>query len=253
MALLAAGAAAGLTGDTEIFAKPGDVFFLDLSQGLSLFLSPQGATTALKTLWFSRSRVMAALSDENALHGCVLRKETPAGAVVGSALAALSAATPNIDAREFDALADGLVGLAAKAAAQRLNRQEAGSDVAPVTSFVTIRRFDRHLTSSALDADQVAKTFGLSRASLNRLFEPIGGVAKYIRKARLRRAYQEIAAPELANQRIGQIAFRLGFKNVSAFNRLFHETYGVAPNALREKARVDAHVPLRAPAPRQES
>ena len=47
-----------------------------------------------------------------------------------------------------------------------------------------------------------ATAFGLSRAALYRHFEPVGGIAAYIRSARHSRAYQEIVAPEFANQRI---------------------------------------------------
>ena len=106
-----------------------------------------------------------------------------------------------------------------------------------LTSFVTIRRYiEQNLRSSALNADGLAKTFGLSRASLYRLFEPVGGIASHIRKARLNRAYQEIVAPDLANQRIAPIVYRLGFKNLSAFNRLFKATYGLSPGEVRARA-----------------
>jgi AraC-like DNA-binding protein len=88
-----------------------------------------------------------------------------------------------------------------------------------------------------LSANSIAAEFGLSRASLYRLFGPAGGIAKYIRKARLSRAYQEITAAEFSNRRIGFIAYQLGFKNVSAFSRLFHEVYGVTPGEARERAR----------------
>jgi AraC-like DNA-binding protein len=53
--------------------------------------------------------------------------------------------------------------------------------------FSPRRFFDTHLTSPALEADMLVGNFGLSRASLYRLFSPIGGVAAYIRRERLRR------------------------------------------------------------------
>ena len=82
-------------------------------------------------------------------------------------------------------------------------------------SFVTLRRYiDNNLRSPSLSTNTIAKTFGLSRASLCRLFTPAGGVAKYIRKAKLNRAYQDIAASEFSNRRIGPIAYRMGFKNL---------------------------------------
>jgi hypothetical protein len=42
-------------------------------------------------------------------------------------------------------------------------------------------------------------------------------------------------SPTVASGR-SPIAYRLGFKNLSAFNRLFKETCGVSPSEAREKA-----------------
>ena len=107
----------------------------------------------------------------------------------------------------------------------------------PLESYVSIRRFiDRHLTSPALSVDMIATSFGLSRATLYRLFEPVGGIATYIRKQKLDRAFQEITAASRSNGRVGPIAYRLGFKNFSAFSRAFRSAYGVSPAEAREKA-----------------
>ena len=244
--LLSSGDVAGLAGDRELVAKTGDIFFIDLAQSLQLLLSTRQGVTSLRSLWFPRSRLGAALRDENALHGSVFRAGTAAGEVLGSALRAFAAATAdNMSQPEFDVLAEGIVDMSTRAASRLLADRLAPSSVAPLASFVAIRRhIDRNLAHSALDADVVAKTFGLSRASLYRLFEPVGGVAKYIRRERLRRAYQEVIAPDLSNQRIGQVAYRMGFKNVSAFNRIFQKAYGVSPSEARQKASMDQSVLL---------
>ena len=84
----------------------------------------------------------------------------------------------------------------------------------------------------------IAKRFGLSRAALYRLFEPAGGVAGYIRKQRLDRAFQEITGGELSNRRISQIGHRFGFRNIHAFNRAFRKEYGMSPSDARKAARL---------------
>jgi AraC-like DNA-binding protein len=139
-----------------------------------------------------------------------------------------------MSADELDALADGVIELSARAVAPILKASAVSGVPVPLASFVTIRRFiDRNLKSPELGPEMIAKNFGLSRASLYRLFEPVGGIAGYIRKQRLNQTFQEITAAEFANQRIAQIAYRFGFKNVSAFNRLFRATYGVSPRQAR--------------------
>jgi AraC-like DNA-binding protein len=234
--LLVAGSAAGLAGDRPMRADPGDVMFVDLSQSLTMRQSAPDGLVDLVALWTVRDRILPLVPDENALHGLVLEAETPAAAVVGATMRAFAASAPRMRLTDFDVVAEGIVALATKSIA--LARAGDGVVPQPLASFVTVRRYiDRKLTSPDLSAKSIAAAFGLSRASLYRLFEPAGGIAKYIRKVRLSRAYQEITAAELSNRRIGFIAYQLGFKNVSAFSRLFHEVYGVTPGEARERAR----------------
>ena len=232
------GSATGLAGDGAMSAEPGDVMFFDLSQSLTMRQSAPDGLVDWVTLWTVRDRILPLVSDENALHGLVLKPDSPAGAVIGATMRAFAGSAPKMRLTEFDAVAEGLVALATKSIAPALARAGAGAVPAPLASFVTIRRYiDRKLASPDLSANSIAAEFGLSRASLYRLFEPAGGIARYIRKVRLSRAYQEITAAEFSNRRIGFIAYQLGFKNVSAFSRLFHEVYGVTPGEARARAR----------------
>ena len=90
------------------------------------------------------------------------------------------------------------------------------------------------LASRELGIEKITRTFGLSRASLYRLFEPVGGVACYIRTRRLARARKELTAPGLQDHRIGPIAYRAGFQSIPAFNRAFREAYGEPPRNARK-------------------
>ena len=169
------------------------------------------------------------------MHGLGLKGTSPAGAVIGAGLRSLTAQADRMSVREMDALANGMIELAASAIAPILEGAAPSGVAVPLGSFVTIRRFiDRNLPSPKLGPEMIAKNFGLSRASLYRLFEPVDGVARYIRKRRLDQVFQEIIAPEFANQQIGQIANRFGFTNISAFSRLFRAVFGVSPRTARE-------------------
>ena len=232
------GSATGLAGDAPIRSEPGDVIFVDLSQALAMRESaPDGFVDGV-TLWTARDRILPLVPNENALHGLVLKAESPAGAIISATLRAFAKTAPKMRLTDFDAVAEGLVALAAKSTAPALAQEGDIGASPPLATFVTIRRYiDRNLASPDLNANSVAAEFGLSRASLYRLFEPVGGIAKYIRKTRLNRAFQEITAAELSNRRIGHIAYTLGFKSVSAFSRVFHEVYGVRPGEARKRAR----------------
>jgi AraC-like DNA-binding protein len=236
--LFTSGKIAGLAGRTTFAAEGGDVLLQDLSQDLTLRCSVEGGATSDVTLWIPRGRFAVGTRDEYALHGLVLKSNTATGAVVGASLRSLSAHVGCVNIQELDALASGLTALVCCAAAYAPVTAAQTKGATPLDSFITIRGFiDRNLSSPKLGAKMIAASFGLSRASLYRLFEPVGGVAGYIRKRRLQRAFQEITASGRANRRIGPIAYRLGFKNVSAFSRTFRSVYGMSPADARRADR----------------
>jgi AraC-like DNA-binding protein len=105
----------------------------------------------------------------------------------------------------------------------------------PLDSLVTLCRYvEDNLTARDLGAAKLAATFGLSRASLYRLFAPVGGVASFIRERRLARALHELTTPGLQNRRIGPIAYQAGFHSIAAFNRAFRAAYGETPRNVRK-------------------
>ena len=235
--LVVAGTVEGAMGTRKIFAGAGDIVFLDLQQSILLETSIEGGLTSDLTLWIPRSRLQSLVAEENLLHGIVLKGSAPGGAVLGAALRTFTMHADHMTAGEMDELADGLVGLAARILASPLQVIKQSQVATPLASFVTIRRFiDRNLASHEFGIDMIAKSFGLSRASLYRLFEPIGGIASYIRKQRLDRAFQEITATGFTNRRIGPIAYRYGFKSAAVFSRAFRETYGIKPTQARSAA-----------------
>jgi AraC-like DNA-binding protein len=221
-------------GETSVEARDGDLLFLDLKQTLDLTLAAGASDAADVTLWVPRRKLLAAVSRGDALHGYVVAGASPAGALIGGCLRLLAEQTKAISAEQMDALCDGVVTLIAKALAPELARLGRAESRSHESLVIIQRHIDQRLTLPGLNADSLAKRFGLSRASLYRLFEPVGGVAGYIRKARLERAHQELMASENSSRRIGPLAFSLGFKNVSAFNRLFKAHYGVSPREARE-------------------
>lgn len=228
------GRLAGSIGESGVEAREGDLMFLDMKQALDLTLAAGDSDAADVTLWIPRRKLLAATSRADAFHGYVVAGASPAGALIGGCLRLLAEQAKAISAEQMDALCDGVVALIAKALAPELTQRGGGESRTHASLLIIQRHIDQRLTLPGLNADSLAKRFGLSRASLYRLFEPVGGVAGYIRKARLERAHQELMASENSSRRIGPLAFSLGFRNVSAFNRLFKAHYGVSPRQARE-------------------
>jgi AraC-like DNA-binding protein len=90
----------------------------------------------------------------------------------------------------------------------------------------------RNLGSWRFNTEVLCKLAGVSRSGLYRMFEPYGGVARYIQLQRLRRAYHLLADPG-CSQPVSAIAHDFCFSDPSCFSRAFRAEYGYSPRDLR--------------------
>ena len=96
---------------------------------------------------------------------------------------------------------------------------------------------EKHLESPDLTVASLLKAFGVSRASLFRMFEPEGGVRRYITTRRLFRAIHMISTNPLRRGQVTQAAERWGFSsNVDIYSKA-QRGFGTSPGAL-------IHLPL---------
>lgn len=95
------------------------------------------------------------------------------------------------------------------------------------------RFIEANLAEQDLDARTVGAAIGYSRSAVYRLYEPDGGVRRYVRSRRLRRCLDELARPTDPARRVVAVAARWGFEDASHFNRLFRAEFGVPPSAVR--------------------
>ncbi|SDG24869.1 helix-turn-helix domain-containing protein [Pelagibacterium luteolum] len=100
-----------------------------------------------------------------------------------------------------------------------------------------------NLYNPALDPDFLQKTAGVSRATLYRLFEPMGGVAAAIRTARLRQALRDIARTG-PDAKIADISHALGFSSDAHFSRSFKAHFGCSPRDARTMMASGPPLPL---------
>lgn len=78
--------------------------------------------------------------------------------------------------------------------------------------------------------------FGLSRAQLYRLTEPMGGVMKYVKELRLERCMSCLKHPDYMRHSIAEIAYKWGFNDVGTFTRSFKKHYQILPSDVRALA-----------------
>ncbi len=92
-----------------------------------------------------------------------------------------------------------------------------------------------------LRLEQVAAVAGVSQFHFLRLFGRVTGFTphQYLLRARLRRAVELLADPA---QRIGDIAFEVGFGDLSNFVRTFHRAAGMSPRRFRQLSRSERKI-----------
>jgi AraC-like DNA-binding protein len=98
------------------------------------------------------------------------------------------------------------------------------------------RLVEQHLDSPVLSAGFVCARSGWSRATVYRLFEAEGGLARYIRKRHLLHAFRELTCGQAHRARILDLALAHQFASEATFNRAFRRAFGVPPGRMRDLA-----------------
>lgn len=91
-------------------------------------------------------------------------------------------------------------------------------------------------SSEEVDLEKTAAAAGISAFHFLRLFRSVLGVTphQYLLRSRLRHAARLLAGPELP---VTEIAYQVGFGDLSNFVRTFHRAAGVSPRRFRDLAR----------------
>jgi AraC-like DNA-binding protein len=84
-----------------------------------------------------------------------------------------------------------------------------------------------------LNLDTMVASIGVSRTKINDILKSEFSYTftGYLNKLRLTEAARLLAVKEEAN--IAEIAYSVGYKNVSYFNKLFKEEYGCTPKTFK--------------------
>ena len=91
---------------------------------------------------------------------------------------------------------------------------------------------EAHLELPELCVSLILRNFGVSRASLYRMFEREDGVRNYISRRRLHRAVTDLAITPHSHGKIHQTSERWGFSSAANFNRVVKREFGVTPGSL---------------------
>ena len=231
------GGYAGERGSEDIALRAGDVCLLDLGQPVRTWTAPSHTCS----LVFPREMLEAVLPQASSLHGAVLHGESALGGLLGEHFTALQRRLPSMTMADAGPVSEAVAAMVAacfRPTAEALDRAR------PQVAAATIGRLKRHIEERLAVPDlspaSIAADSGLSRTTLYRLFEPLGGVAAYIQDRRLARARAALIHPAGRHRPIHAIAFDWGFTSEAHFSRAFRHAFGLAPSAFRAQGRASA-------------
>jgi len=95
----------------------------------------------------------------------------------------------------------------------------------------------KHSHDPVLSIRSVAQDLGVTPRHLQRLFERDGSTfSAFLLNQRLLRAHRMLISPRFDRYQVSEIAYRVGFGDLSYFNRCFRLRYGATPRDIRESA-----------------
>ena len=92
---------------------------------------------------------------------------------------------------------------------------------------------EAHLDNDQFGIQQLCKEIGMSRAQLYRKFKSLTDktVNEYLISFRLFKAKEMLMNSDL---NVSEVAYEVGFKNLSHFSRAFREAFGLSPSSIKK-------------------
>ncbi len=206
-------------------AKPGDLYVLDMAQ-------PLATTTtdcAQISLVLPRRSLSQHLKSPDSSHGRVISSQEPLVMLLRDTLVSFY---NNIDKMTSET-AEGVLRPIVDLAAMAINSQiDDDKDRLPqcYAFFPACAAISTGiLLDPDLTVDSVMQAFGLSRRTLYRMFEAVGGFSSYVQEQRLRRSYDALRAANMRHLAISTLAAMHGFANPEVFTRAFRRLFGITP------------------------
>jgi AraC-like DNA-binding protein len=107
-----------------------------------------------------------------------------------------------------------------------------GPAEASPASLGAMQQFLMTRLQGGVSVEQLCGHFGVSRTTVYRLFEPLGGVRKFINGARLERCYGELRGADPRRVEIADVAASWGFADASSFSRRFRSRLAASPSEV---------------------
>ncbi|WP_031361847.1 AraC family transcriptional regulator [Caballeronia sordidicola] len=171
------------------------------------------------------------------LHGLSWEAADPIGVLIASHMRSLVSVASSMDDEQARVAGEATLDFVAACVLRRAERWEQSGDprLTPVIRAQALSFIEGNLADMSLGPARLREILKVSRTALYELFEPMGGVAEYVRARRLDEAMRRLESPLHARDLIGAIACAVGFMSESTFNRAFKERFGCTPTEARRR------------------
>jgi AraC-like DNA-binding protein len=226
-------------GNRTVDILPGDIAILDMAQPVRFACYAGDANDDVHqiTLFIPRTLLAPLLAAPDQVHGKVVPLNTPYGRILGQHLVMMWREVKQLSLGESQSLVRAITTMLAGV----LGHDSSAGDVvmrgmrqARLTAIK--QHIEQQLEAIDLSIDTIRRHFGMSRATLSRLFEEEGGVARYIQRRRLNRAFFLLLSPSQRHQGILDIAIGANFASDATFARAFRRAFGITPGEARAAA-----------------
>ncbi|WP_117193531.1 helix-turn-helix domain-containing protein [Rhizobium terrae] len=209
-------------------AGVGDLYIVDMAQPLATTTSDHQQIS----LVVPRRLLAPRVGNPDDLHMRVIPSASPLVSLFRDSLMSFDRNIDRMTRLQGEAVIEPLLGLAAAALDGHVREDNAGG--VNLAQFSAIRRYvDAHLMERGLSIDTVVSAFALSRRTVYRLFEAVGGFSSYVNRRRLQRAFHILRSGEWRHLSISEIAEGHGFSNPEHFSRAFRREFSLSPREVR--------------------
>ena len=226
------------TGRRVVTVRAGDLVLIDMAQANRTDMTA-GRSGVVHTVSLVMPRALLAplLGAPDSVSASLLSRDSPAGRLVGERLFSLRREGAWLSAGDAAAAVDGVAGLVAEAVGPAREAEVAVAHTSRRFLVAAIKSYiEKNLLSEAVAVPALCRRFGISRATLYRLFDSDGGLAHYVQDRRLHRAFMQLISPAGRQARLIDFALDYQFSSDNTFIRAFRHRFALTPGDARELA-----------------
>ena len=215
----------------EVMLNSGDLLLLDMSRRFDLTF-PKGHD---ELAWELRRETLAPLLAAGEPVGIRISGHHGFGALLAGSIRALADEAGRVDAVSRRSLRLHLCNLAALAVGATLPVREARHETYRMARRQQILCYvEAHLREDTLTAERTARDLKMSRRWLHELFsDGATSFAAWIARRRIEECRKLLEDPGHDHLSVSEIAFRIGFNDLSTFGRQFRAQYRMCPRDVR--------------------